>query len=230
MNILEQLRLIYIVPFKFESVVGKYFTVMQNEKGISPVLGVVLMLLLTIVLAGITVSAVYSDDLSASLSSAPMAGIKAESEGSLVYPVNFSKSFIYIEHVGGDPLYVESTKIIINGKGKSYQGVVPTGTWHEGELTVIYENLMSAGKLGKYSTNNPDISDGIWSAGENLILNGPDSINGSPSSTVLVHINGVTDTANNYGLKENSVVTVKVFDIKTQRLIAESECQVSLAG
>jgi len=210
-------------------VVGKNFTVLDYEAGTSPILGVVLMLFLTILLAGITVSAVYSDDLSTSLSSAPMAGIKAESEGSLVYPVNFSKSFLYLEHVGGDPLYVESTSIIITGEGKSYQGVVPTGTWHEGDITIIYENLMSAGKLAKYSANNPDLSDGIWSVGEKLILNGPDSINGGPSSTVLVHINGVTDTANNYGLKENSIVTIKVFDIQTQRLIAECECKVTPA-
>jgi flagellin-like protein len=210
-------------------VVKKYFTLPGNEKGMSPILGVVLMLLLTIVLAGITVSAVYGDDLSTSLSSAPMAGIKAESEGSIGYHVGFDKNFIYLEHTGGEPLFTDSTKIVITGEGKSHTPNFVGGMNLFGDVFISYDNLLFNGKKSEYASRNPVLSDGVWSTGEGLVLNGEDSINGTSASSVSVSIDGNENTSKNYGLKENSMITIKVFDIKTQRLIAECECKVTPA-
>jgi FlaG/FlaF family flagellin (archaellin) len=209
-------------------VVEKNFMILNDGGGTSPILGVVLMLLLTIVLAGVTVSAVYSDDLTTSLSSAPMSGIKAESEGSIGYHVGFAKNFIYLEHTGGEPLFIDSTKIIITGDGNSYTPVCigGVGGYLNGDVFISYNNLLFDGKISAYASRNSALLDGVWSPGEKLILNGKDSIDGTSASSVSVSVNGNTNTSNNYGLKENSMITIKVFDIKTQRLISECECKV----
>ncbi|MDY0385824.1 MAG: type IV pilin N-terminal domain-containing protein [Methanolobus sp.] len=200
---------------------------------VSPVIGVIMLLFLTILLAGITVSSVYSGDAVLSLSQAPMALIEVEyvEGGVRNYPayVRYEENFIYLEHIGGDPLQADSTRIIISGEGSSYEGVVPHGTRHYGEVSIIYDSLLFEGKKSAYASRNPDISDGVWSAGEELILNGDDAINGSIFSTVSVGINDVANTANHYGLKEDSMVTIKVFDKESQCIISEFEYVVTPA-
>ncbi|WP_406670785.1 type IV pilin N-terminal domain-containing protein [Methanolobus sp. ZRKC4] len=202
-----------------------------HTEGVSPVIGVILMLFLTILLAGITVSSVYGGDAALSLSKAPMALIEVEyvEGGVRNYPtyVQYKENFLYLEHMVGDPLQIGSTKIIISGEGSSYEGVVPHGTRHYGEVSINYASLLFEGKKSVYASRNPDISDGAWSAGEKLILNGDDAINGSIFSTVSVDINGVPNTANHYGLKEDSMVTIKIFDKESQCIISEFECVVT---
>jgi hypothetical protein len=189
------------------------------------------MVFLTILLAGITVSAVYSDEMLTSLKSSPVVSVETVSVtgGLPKYPnyVKYEENFIRMEHMGGDPLSVECTTIVISGKGSAYEGVVPHGTLHTGDILINYGNLQFDGKDSDYSSNNQVLSDGLWSTGEELVLNGQDGI--TTGSTVSVTINGITNTSNNYGLKENEVVSIKIFDKETQRIIAESECQVTLA-
>lgn len=198
---------------------------------VSPIIGVILMVFLTILLAGITVSSVYGGGAVSSLSKAPMALIEVEYvEGGVQnYPtyVQYKENFLYMEHMGGDSLETASTMILISGEGSSYEGVVPHGTRHYGEVFINYDSLMFEGKKSVYASRNPDISDGVWSAGEKLILNGDDAINGSASSTVSVSINGITNTANHYGLKEGSMVTIKIFDSESKCIISEFECVVT---
>lgn len=223
-----QLRLIYIDLIKIRGMQKRILVLWSNNRGVSPVIGVILMLFLTILLAAVTVSAVYSDGISTSLSSAPMATINTVgSEGSIGYHVSFDKNFIYLEHTGGDSLQAESTNIVISGDGSSYIGVVGHGgSTHYGDVLISYDNLLFDGKESVYSSRNSALSDGQWSAGEELILNGQDAISSGSASSVYVSIGGNADTSNNYGLKENSKVTIKIFDSQTQRLIAECECQV----
>ena len=209
---------------------GKNLVLLDNKCAMSPILGVVLMLLLTIVLAGITVSAVYSDEMLSSMKPTPVADIDViYIEGGVPDKVSLKKNFICLQHMGGDSLELDSTMIIISGEGSSYTGVFGHGSKLYGNTVINYKNLMFDGKITKYASRNQNLLDGMWSAGENLILNGDDSINGTSASSVSVCTNGVTNTSNNYGLKENTMITIKIFDIQTQRLIAESECQVTLA-
>lgn len=210
-------------------------TIKNNNSAVSPIIGVILMLFLTILFAGITVSVVYGDGFSPSSGKVPMAVIEVEDVvGGLPFNVpnivRFDENYLYMVHRGGDPLAGDSTRIIISGDGSSYEGAVPHGAYHSGNVLVSYESLLFDGKLSQYASNNPDLSDGVWSAGEKLILNGDDSINGSFSSSVFVRINEITDTANNYGLKEGSTVSIKIFDKNTDCLIAESSHLVTLAA
>ncbi|MEZ5334476.1 MAG: type IV pilin N-terminal domain-containing protein [Methanolobus sp.] len=203
----------------------------DSKRAVSPVIGVILMLFLTILLAGVTVSAVYSDDIGTSLSSAPMASVKATgSEGSVGYHVSFDKNFIYLEHTGGDPLQAESTNVVISGDGSSYIGVVGHGgSKRYGDVVISYDNLLFDGKEIDYASRNSVLSDGEWSAGEEIILNGQDAISSGSASSVITSIDGFTDTSNNYGLKKDSTIKIKIFDTSTQRLISECECKVTPA-
>ncbi|WP_164997764.1 type IV pilin N-terminal domain-containing protein [Methanolobus psychrotolerans] len=203
----------------------------SRREAMSPVLGAVLMLFLTILLAGITISSVYGGGLVSSLTKAPMALIEVEYvEGGVPNDVSYDKNFLYLVHKGGDPLLADSTRVIISGEGSGYTGVAAhRGSFLYGELFISYDDLTINGKDSPYASNNPDILDGVWSAGEKLVLNGHDSPDGNVPSSVHVAVNGMTNTSDNYGLKEDRWITIKVFDKETQRIISESECLVCLA-
>jgi len=195
--------------------------------GISPVMGVILMLFLTLLLAGITVSSVYGGNIALFSGKVPMASIELEyAVGGVPNDVKYEENFLCLMHKGGDPLLTDSTRIVISGEGSGYEGVVPSGTRHYGEVFISYDNLLFEGKKPVYASRNADISDGVWSAGETLVLNGHDSPDGSVSSSVHVAVNGMTNTSDNYGLKENKMVSIKIFDKHTQCIISEFECLV----
>lgn len=206
-------------------------TIAEHKDGTSPVIGIVLMVVLTILLAGITVSAVYSDDMFVSMKNCPITSVETVYVvgGLPGYPgyVQYADNSISLRHMGGDPLSAQSTRIVLSGKGSAYEGVVPHGTLHSGDILISYDDLGFDGKDSDYSSSNQVLSDGVWSVGEELILNGQDGI--GSGSTVSVSINAITNTSNNYGLKENDLITIKIFDKETQRIISESECLVILA-
>ncbi|KXS44546.1 type IV pilin N-terminal domain-containing protein [Methanolobus zinderi] len=203
------------------------------DSGISPVIGVILMLLLTILLAGITVTSVYGDGFSDSLSKAPMAVIEVESvEGGVPMPnhYGYDQNYVILIHKGGDSLQTASTKITIGGEGNAYIGIVGNGNQPmDGEVLITYDDLTTDRKNPPYASHNPDILDGIWSAGEKLVLNGRDSVIGNGPTSVHVVLNGMTNTSDNYGLRENSIITIKIFDSKSDKIIAEFEHEVTPA-
>ncbi len=208
----------------------------RDTAAVSPVIGAILLILLTVLLAGITVSSVYGKDYSSSLRPAPMAVIGIESVTGGVpyigypYGIEYKKNFIVLTHISGDPLNTDSTYIIITGQGAStIIGTWPHYTIPKGEVYIRYEDLEYGGKESQYASRNADLSDGIWSAGEKVVLNGEDSTGGIVASSVLVSIKGISDTYNNYGLKQNSIITVKVFDRETNRIIAQAEHKVTPA-
>jgi FlaG/FlaF family flagellin (archaellin) len=199
----------------------------KHTSAMTPIIGVLMMLFLTLLLAGVTVSSVYGEDIAVSLTKAPMAIVEVEfAEGGVPNAVRYEENFLYLAHMGGDPLRTDSTKIVISGEGSAYEGVVPYGRRHYGDLLISYDNLLYEGKIPEYASRNKDISDGVWSAGEKLVLNGDDSINGSVLSSVSVSINGIKDTSNNFGLKTGDIISIKIIDKNTQRIISECEYKV----
>lgn len=118
---------------------------------------------------------------------------------------------------------LNSTFVIINGVGAAFartdenfiEGV-------DGDIFIKYTTLGPAGKAVSYTSRNTVIDDYMWSSGEKLILNGRDGNNIGEGSSVLVSVNSMSDTLNDYSLKPGSTVIVKVIDATTQRLISES--------
>ena len=215
---------------------SRHHNIKRDTAAVSPVIGAILLILLTVLLAGITVSSVYGKDYVFFIETCTHGSDRDRERDrrSAVYWriawYRYEKNFIVLTHKSGDPLFTDSTYIVITGEG----GSTIIGTWPhyiipKGEVYIRYEDLEYGGKESQYASRNADISDGIWSSGERVVLNGEDSAGGIVASSVLVSINGMSDTYNNYGLKQNSIITVKVFDRKTNRIIAQAEHKVTPA-
>lgn len=207
-------------------------TLRDSDNAVAPIFGAVLIVLLTFVLAVATVAAVYNDDaverINSALTKTPAAVIEIEEVEN--YGPEYHDINIRLWHKSGDSLALDSTNIILSGYGSSYIGVVGSGGYTEyGDVTVKYTHLLYAGKVSKYESTNSVLNDGLWSTGEQLILNGDDSILGTDASTVLVSVNGISNTSNNYGFKSGTTVTIKIFDKTTQRIIAEGTAVVKPA-
>ena len=210
-------------------------TLKNDDNAVSPIFGAVLIVLLTFVLAVATVVAVYNDDaierISNSLTKTPAAIIDTKIIEN--YGPKYRDIDIKIWHKGGDSLTLDSTFIILSGKGISQIGVFgfPGFKKEFGDITVKYTNLAYDGKRQeKYiDTNSAALDDNLWSTGEQLILNGEDSSSNINGSTVQVIVNGISSDYDNYGFDTGTTVTIKIFDKTTQRIIAEGTAIVKPA-
>ncbi|MDK2892526.1 type IV pilin [Methanohalophilus sp.] len=214
----------------------KIYLYRLNTHAMSPVMGTLLMLLLLVLLSAIVMAGLYGDHLAGkselTFTPAPLAIIEIEDiEGGIPNDVRYRENYIRLVHVNGDSLDLDSTFIVLEGQGSSYIGKVGAGGEKvTGHLVVRYHDLTPDGSISDYKNRNPAIEDQKWSTGEMLILNGDDSINGTDASSVTVTVNGLKNTSNNYGFIQGTTVTVKVFDSRTQRIIAEDSAVVSPPG
>ncbi|MCC7577022.1 MAG: type IV pilin [Methanomethylovorans sp.] len=198
-----------------------------TDQGVSPVIGILLMLALTMLLIGIT--AVSLAGVPNPLEKGLSANLKIESiEGGVPNEVRYMENFITLAHKGGDPLPLENIRIVIIGQGSSYTGVVAHGgRIVNGDVQITYLDLCPAGKDPYYLKRNPCIADGYWSAGEVIVLNGDDGL--GRNSTVTVRVGSTTNTSNNFGLKKGAKVTVKIIEKPSNRLISDRNANVMAA-
>lgn len=210
----------------------------SSPEGFSPVVGSLLLLLITLILVGAIVSSVNLSGSRTNLQP-PVAIITLEScEGGLygVGPTDdrarCEENRIVLMHEGGDSLVLDSISIRISGYGNSYQGIPGhEGTSLSGDLSVLYMDLS---KEGKNSTcyavnNNATLEDGSWDVGERLVLCGQDSPVETVKSSVKVSVDGNDNTSDNYGFKAGDEITLKIIDNKGRNVIAERKAIVKLA-
>ncbi|HII80379.1 MAG TPA: type IV pilin [Methanosarcina sp.] len=206
-------------------------------EGFSPVVGSLILLLITFALVGAVASSV---NLSGGRNLQPLvAKITLEScEGGLygVGPTadraRCEENRITLLHEGGDSLPLDSISIRIFGYGNSFQGIPGHGgSPLSGDLSVLYLDLNSGGKNTTcYVVNNKDtIEDGLWDVGERLVLCGQDSAVGTAESSVKVSVDGDDNTSDNYGFKAGTEINLKVIDRKGRNVIAERTAIVKLA-
>ncbi len=215
------------------------FLLLKPElKAYTPIISCILLLLITFTLAGIVVSTVFNSSGGEAGLQPRMARITLEScEGGLfdVGPMaeraTLKENRIVLVHEGGSSLPLDSTSIRISGYGNSYQGIPGNGGKLTGNLSVSYLNISTAGKNSHYETRNLAVlKDGLWSAGEKLVLCGEDSPVSSIDSSVKVSVDGVDDTSDNYGFKAGSEINLKVIDSEGKIIIAEQKAVVKLAN
>jgi len=211
---------------------------MDSEVGASPMIGVFILVGLIVVMfvaLGVFVS-LFEVELSGTM---PMAKIEAvEAKGGLLNdspPVNFSGNWIILSHTAGNPLDISRTKIQIKGYGETQDHSLgkEKASPVKGDILVEYTDLSYDGKLaskpgkndGDYSSeyhgyefHNPELSDGFWSAGEQLTLNGQDSKNPGDDSTVRVYMNGIRKTDNNWRFSKDGQITISVMSTSNQIL------------
>jgi flagellin-like protein len=198
-----------------------------TDQGISPVVGTLLMLAITMLLIGIT--AVSLAGVPNPLKKGLTADVELELiEGGIPNEVRYKENLITLAHNGGDPLPLENIRIVIIGQGSSYTGVVAHGgRIVNGDVQVTYLDLCSAGKETYYAKRNSCIADGYWSAGEVIVLNGDDGL--GHNSTVSVQVGSITNTSNNFGLKKGTEIIVKIIESPSNRLISSCDAKVMAA-
>jgi flagellin-like protein len=211
-----------------------FYFLISEPAGLSPVVGSLLLLLITFAFAGAVLSIV---DLSGGRTNQPpVAMITLEScEGGLygVGPtaerVRLEENRVILMHEGGDSLSLDSISIRIFGYGNSYQGIPGhEGSSLCGNLSVLYMDLSPEGKNSTCyaANNNATLADGSWDVGERLVLCGQDSAVGTVKSSVKVSVDGDDNTSDNYGFKEGTEITLKIVDLRGRNVIAERKAIV----
>jgi flagellin-like protein len=214
------------------------YSLKSAPEGLSPIVGSLLLLLITFALVGAIVSSI---NLSGGRTNfqPPVARITLEScEGGLydVGPMaeraRLEENRIVLMHEGGDSLRLDSISIRISGSGNSYKGIPGNGgSPLSGDLSVFYWDLSPRGKNSAYYlvNNNATLEDGSWDVGERLVLCGQDSAVGAIKSSVKVSVDGDDKTSDNYGFKAGTEITLKIIDRKGRNVIAERKSIVKLA-
>ncbi len=137
----------------------------SNEKGVSPVIGVILMVALTVVMAAIVAS--FTAGLGKVTRTAPTANLVVE-DGNSTLRKTGTINLIQITHKGGDPIYIKDTEIKI--ALKKAPDKIETGHW-----------------------NCSSVNDGIFSVGEicqiNVSMNNFTTVNtaGDVFTVMIVH-------------------------------------------
>ena len=180
------------------------------------ILSSVLLVLLTFLMCGVLFSALNFDAVG--VQNLPFSGpAKIEVigfSGGDRYndSVRFQDNILILKHAGGDAVLLNSTAVLIKGIGNAYAGIPGSdGSLIYGDMTVFYENLDAGLKNSDFEKNNEEmLKDGVWSAGEFLVLTGNDSLNSSASS-VFVTADGQNKTSNNYGFSSGQTAEIQIY-------------------
>jgi len=221
-------------------ILDKSFLLLKSaSEAFTPVIGSILLLLITFALVGIVVSSVFNFSGDEAGFQPLVARITLESckgglfgIGPMAERAALEKNRIVLVHEGGSSLPLDSTSIRISGYGNSYRGIPGHGGAPViGNLSISYLNMNTTGKNPDYEARNRAVlKDGFWSAGEKLMLCGQDSSVSRIDSSVKVNVNGIGNTSDNYGFKSGSEITLKVIDSKGKNVIAEQTAVVKLAN
>jgi flagellin-like protein len=218
--------------------VRSFLSLKSALEALTPVIGSVLLLLITFALVGIVVSSVFNSSGDEAGFQPQMARITLEScngglfgTGPQAERATLEKNRIVLVHEGGSSLPLDSTSIRISGYGNSYRGIPGSGGANvTGDLSISYLNLNTTGKNPDYEARNRAVlKDGFWSAGEKLMLCGQDSSVSRIDSSIKVNVNGIGNTSDNYGFKAGSEITLKVIDSEGKNVIAAQTAVVKLA-
>ncbi len=187
----------------------------ECEDAVSPVIGVILLLGLTVILVSITAISVFAFKLP---ENAPHAKIVVvEAKGDLDTDTALYKNTIVLKHKGGDALFENNTGIIITGKGYAYNtGSYPSPAPSAQDIRVIYTNLAGENYVEAYDCK---IVDGTsWEAGETITLYGSDGV-----APFGFHHNTVD---NKWKLDDGTTVLVTIIDTTTNEVIAVTHATV----
>lgn len=210
-----------------------FLSLKSSSEAFTPIIGSILLLLITLALVGIVVSTVFDFSGGEAGLQPKMARITLESckgglfTGPEAERATLKENRIVLVHEGGSSLPLNSTSIRITGYGNSYRGIPGNGSPAVGNLSVSYLNIGKIGKNHDYEVcNRAVLKDSLWSAGEKLILCGQDSPVSRIESSVKVDVNGVGNTSDNYGFKAGSEINLKIIDSEGKSVIAEQTAVV----
>jgi len=215
---------------------GKKF--IRNDQGVSPVIGVILMVALTVLLAAIIGAFVFGIGTP---EKAPYTAIGIESvEGNRTgsgvdFKAEFYGNKIVLGHRGGDILHAQDIRAIIMGYGIAYPKTMnkttalEQGLLVERDITVTYDDLTGRSYPGHdgqrkdlYFLGEEDLEfakivpGDRWSTGDTILLSGGDG-------RVEANINTVDQK---WQLKPDTVVTIKIIYIPSGLILGDTTAVV----
>ncbi|MDD3042630.1 MAG: type IV pilin [Methanosarcinaceae archaeon] len=127
----------------------------ENNKAVSPVIGVVLMVAITVILAAAIGSSVFGEGTS---EPAPQAHLNIKA----VSPYDGSSAVVTLEHLGGDPINFDS-----NSTTKVMVAIGTTST----EVNATGLGILNVGDTASLNLNNTDGTTAITSATSGTTVN-----------------------------------------------------------
>lgn len=213
----------------------------ENKDAVSPVVGAILLVGLTVIMISITAVFVHSFSIPESAPQAKIVVVEAKGGLPSKYGsrgIGFDDNTILVKHKGGDSLRTNDTKIIIRGYGQSHRPCtigdectyVPSASPYVDETTVVYNDATTLLKDNSYKRDNPSLNNGFFSPGDSLLLSGDDRGDSEDDkSSVVVFVAGDGNTSNKYAFKNDTIVTITFIDIPSNQIIVSTSASVKKA-
>jgi len=148
----------------------------KDEKAVSPVIGVILMVAITVILAAVIASFVFG--LGGEVKKAPTASLTVTDATDKLESGTYSEAVLYIDHVGGDDVKLSEVTILVKD---AVTGDV-LGKWVAQDLTTA-----TAG-TGGILVAQIDGGDAIFSAGERITISEDSDSDVDPGTRLRVQI------------------------------------------
>ncbi len=186
----------------------------EYDDAVSPIIGIILLLGLTVIMVSIVAVSVFAFTLPESAPHAKIVVVEAKGD---IGDKALKNNFITLKHKGGDALSENDTKIIITGKGYAYTGTDPQLSSAQ-DMRATYEDLNGDNYVESYD----ELIEGTsWDAGETITLYGSDGRDldffGDRHNTV----------DSKWKLKAGSTVSITIIDTNTNEVIAVSHATVN---
>ncbi len=156
----------------------------RDEKAVSPVIGVILMVAITVILAAVIASFVFGLGSKAP-KSAPQAQLVASADADNTN-YNGKVDLVVIEHQGGENIPWDDIKVLVEGKNTS------AVTDAENININVFGNWTAdnIGKQGIYWNQSEISRNQFWEPGEKLLIGFNDSHNNmfDPGETVTIKV------------------------------------------
>jgi len=168
----------------------KWLKAVRDKKGVSPVIGVILMVAITVILAAVIASFVFG--MGSKVKSAPNAQLVLSDHEDKIDDNTGGDKILYISHYSGDTLKCEELKIIVFDKTNGQKDVLTwnqTANQFQGTNLIVNVTAGTDGNNGKYYYV---AHSGVIEVGDTVVLyekNGADFLNaGNVPATIEVQI------------------------------------------
>lgn len=203
----------------------------KKEHAVSPVIGVMLMIVVTIIIAAI-VSA-FAGDLSGGNDkhTAPMASIQCQ-----IQKIDASDAVLTMKHLSGDSINTQYVRIIVSytdstgtplqnriGPGDLPAAVGPFTNSTSTTATAIVPYLTDA-KVGEVGSSQVNFGTYVWTPGEIITTGGA----GTAGQAGFKAVTGIdpTATTGTLVLTSGQIINVKLVDTNTQKTIMDQDVTV----
>lgn len=186
----------------------------MDEYAVSPVVGVILMVGMTVIMVSAVAVSVFAFSIPESAPHAKIVVVEARGD---LGETALNKSVITLKHKGGDALFENDTRIIITGKGYAYSSGSDPHLHDATDMRVTYTDLAGENYISGF--DNEIVEGTSWDAGETITLYGSDGRD--------LYLPGWHNNVDSrWKLDNGFTVSVTIVDIVTNEVIAATRATV----